>query len=347
MRQLTLNGRGSPGVWTVFMVALAATATAQPPAPLSNADVIDMVKAGLPESTIVNAIRSGPAHFDTSAAALIALHQAGVSSSELDAITSSGQRAAGNGAGAPVPSDGAGPRWRLPSAALLKGGSTQELPLEKAQLAQTKTKPTSMSALASDPVTTQAMQSGIGIATNQIAGQMNYGVGSGVVQGAGAILSTMLSTHKNTVTYVWGVVGPTSATMLHTTLPTFAVNFVQTPGVNPAEYAPQIVKLTPAQNTCRILGATEGKEDARSTPAADWQMYSGFVEERAAVTSRELRPGEYEVTPSSPLLPGEYALVLRPLSRNKKFSGADVARGQGDGQMFQVVFTFSVPIDAT
>jgi len=135
--------------------------------------------------------------------------------------------------------------------------------------------------------------------------------------------------------------------MLHTTLPTFAVNFVQTPGVNPAEYAPQIVKLTPAQNTCRILGATEGKEDARSTPAADWQMYSGFVEERAAVTSRELRPGEYEVTPSSPLLPGEYALVLRPLSRNKKFSGADVARGQGDGQMFQVVFTFSVPIDAT
>ena len=106
------------------------------------------------------------------------------------------------------------------------------------------------------------------------------------------------------------------------------------------------MKLTPAQNTCRIVGASQGKEDVRSTPAADWQMYSHFLEERAASTPQRLGPGKYTIAANSELAPGEYGIVLRQVSKDKKFSGGDVMRAQGDGLMFDAIWTFQISEDA-
>jgi hypothetical protein len=66
--------------------------------PLTTADVIKMVKAGLPESTIVLAINQSPAQFDVSPDSLIRLKAAGVSPKILEAmlLASSGKQ--------PVPS---------------------------------------------------------------------------------------------------------------------------------------------------------------------------------------------------------------------------------------------------
>ena len=114
------------------------------------------------------------------------------------------------------------------------------------------------------------------------------------------------------VTYVWGVPGPASSNVLQTTMPKFSVSFAKAPGVNPDDFAPEIVKLTPAQNSCRLVGATQGKEDVRSHDAADWEIYSSFVEERVAVNLQKTAAGEYQMSPQSALLPGEYAVVLRP-----------------------------------
>jgi hypothetical protein len=124
------------------------------------------------------------------------------------------------------------------------------------------------------------------------------------------------------------------------------VDFSRAIGVNPDEYEPVIVKLTPAQNTCRIVGATQGKEDVRSTPAADWQMYSHFLEERVAGAAQKLGPGKYKITANGELVPGEYGVVLRPVSKEKKFSGGDVARAQGDGLMFDAIWTFQISEEA-
>jgi len=44
--------------------------------------------------------------------------------------------------------------------------------------------------------------------------------------------------------------------------------------------------------------------------------------------------------------PGEYGLVLRPVSKGKKFSGGDVARAQGDGLMFDAIWTFQISEEA-
>ena len=65
---------------------VTAGAAGQPPAPLVNGDVLEMVKGGLPESTIVGAIQTNPSNFDVSPAALIALNKAGVSETVMNAM---------------------------------------------------------------------------------------------------------------------------------------------------------------------------------------------------------------------------------------------------------------------
>jgi hypothetical protein len=324
--------------------------------PLTNKDVIDMVKGGLAESVVISAIQLNPANYDVSPTALITLKKAGVTQQEQDAMLAAMKAAAAptqppvvetskpqpsvSSTPSPSPENGA-PAWRMPTVAV-QGNTLQALTLEKAQLAQTKQKPTSMSSLASDSVMTQALQGGISTASYGIASKVNSPVGGATVNQAGGLFSGMMTRRKPTVTYVWGVPSPNSTTILQNYLPTFAVNFANAPGVTADEYEPTIVKLTPAQNTCRIVGATEGKEDARASAAADWEVYSAFLEERVPISAEKSKPGEYKVTPRSPLLPGEYAVVLRPVSKSKKFSGGDVARAQGDGFIFDAVWSFQV-----
>lgn len=122
----------------------------------------------------------------------------------------------------------------------------------------------------------------------------------------------------------------------------------QSGGVNPNDFAPEIVRLTPGQNTCRLVGATTGKEkeDVRSHDATDWEIYSSFVEDRVAVNLQRTGAGEYYISPQAALLPGEYAVVLRPISKNEKSSGGDVARGQGPGLMFDTLWSFQVSDNA-
>jgi hypothetical protein len=82
------------------VLALAfCTATAfgsqQSQEPLRNQTVVDLTKAGIDEATIIKLIEAGRTEFDTSAAALIALKNAGVSNRVIDAIVSAGRPKAG------------------------------------------------------------------------------------------------------------------------------------------------------------------------------------------------------------------------------------------------------------
>jgi len=74
----------------IFVLASSlALCSGQTPAqkkPLTNADVLQMVKAGLAETVIVAAIQSSPANYDTSAVALIDLNQQSVSAKVQEAM---------------------------------------------------------------------------------------------------------------------------------------------------------------------------------------------------------------------------------------------------------------------
>lgn len=337
-----------------FLMCIASASLAQQK-PLTNADVIDMVKGGLAESVVISAIQLNPANYDVSPTELLALKKAGVTEKEQDAMLAAmkaakpgAQPGAAPSAAAPGTSAAesqpasSAPAWRMPTVAVLQGDSSQPLALEKTQLAQTKAKPTSMSSLASDSVVTQALRGGITTATYSVASKVRSPVGGATVQQAGGLFSSVMARRKPTVTYVWGVPNPASTNVLQNYSPNFDVNFAAAPGINPDDYEPAIVKLTPAQNTCRIVGATQGKEDAQANFAADWEIYSSFLEERVPTTAQKVKSGEYKLTLHSPLLPGEYAVVLRPLSKTRKFSGADVARRQGDGFVFGTVWSFQI-----
>lgn len=337
---------------SLALVVCAHLSAQQAKKPLTNDDVIAMVRKKLPESVILSAIQAGPGKFNTTTNELIRLNAAGVTEKELNAILASSGDGSASGPSAPrenstqagdvMPSS----KSRKPRVVVTQGNSTQELKLEKTQLAETKTKPSSMKALAADSAVTQGMQAGVSTAANAAAIHMGSGVGGSAMQQAGSIFSGVMSHRTPTVTYVWGVPSPNSVNVLQSTKPGFTVDFSHAIGVNPDEYEPAIVKLTPAQNTCRIVGATQGKEDVRSSPAADWQMYSHFVEERVATTPLKLGPGQFKIAANSELVPGEYAVVLRPVSKDKKFSGGDVARAQGDGLMFDAIWTFQIAEDA-
>ena len=346
------------GVLVLSSVAFCRVSPAQQAQkPLTNAGVIKMVKAKLSESVVVAAIQSSPANYDISPDGLIGLQKAGVTQNEMDAIVAAQKVANGSGASAapantdagggnPSPAATSGPRWQMPSVTLMQSGGAQVLPLEKTQLAQTKTKPTSMASLAGDSAVTQGIQAGVNDVAWSAASHMNSAVGGSAVEQAGGIFGGMMARRQPTVTYVWGVPGPASSNVLQTSTPKFAVNFAKAPGVNPNEFVPEIVKLTPAQNTCRLVGATRGKEDARSHDAADWEIYSSFVEDRVAVNLQKTATGEYQMSPQSALLPGEYAVVLRPVSKTEKFSGGDVARNQRGGMMFNSLWSFQVSDNA-
>lgn len=315
---------------------------------LNNDDVIAMVNKKLPESVIVSAIRTSPGKYDTSPNELIRLNSAGLTENELNAMMSVAHKA-GDAETAPN-AEAADPppssrKWQMPTVAVTQGSASADLKLEKTQLAQTKNKPTSMKSLASDSVMTQAMQAGVSTASWDAATHMNSMVAGSAVQQAGTVFSGMLAHRTPTVTYVWGVPGPASSNVLKTASPTFKVNFSHAPGVNPDDYEPAIVKLTPAQNTCRIVGATQAKADASASAAADWQVYSHYLEERVNVSPQKLGAGLYTLSITQ-LLPGEYGLVLRPVSKEKKFAGGEVARAQGDGLMFDAIWTFQIADDA-
>jgi hypothetical protein len=320
---------------------------------LTNDDVVTMVKNGLPESVVVHDIQTHPGKYVTSTAELVRLYNAGVTENELNAMmaASSSRSGTDSAVSAPktastAPAEPPASKSRMPKLYLAESSALKELRLEKTQLAETKTKPSSMKNLAADSAVTQAMQAGVNTAAWDTAAHMNSAIGGQTVQEAGSIFSGVLGHRTPTVTYVWGVPGPASSNVLQTTKPSFTVDFSRTVGINPDEYEPAIIKLTPAQNVCRVAGATQGKEDVRSTPAADWQMYSHFLEERVAAVPEKIAPGKYKISANSELFPGEYGVVLRPISKAKKFSGGDVARAQGDGLMFDAIWTFQISDDA-
>lgn len=332
-----------------------SSAARQAQKPLSNDDVIAMVKSKLPESVVISAIQSRPGNFKTSTSELIRLQKAGVTENEMNAmIAASGAgaaaaarpKAASDSPSAPAAAAFPVSRSHMPKLYLMQDGGFQELPLEKTQLAETKTKPTSMKKLAADSAVTQTMQAEINTASDSVARRINSGFGSSSVQQAGSIFSGMASHRTPTMTYVWGVPNAASSNVLQTVSPSFAVDFSRAIGINADDYEPTIVKLTPAQNTCRILGATQGKQDARSSPAADWQIYSHFLEDRVPTRNEKVALGKYKISPAAGLPPGEYAVVLRPISKQKKFSGGDVARAQGDGLVFDAAWTFQISDDA-
>ena len=315
--------------------------------PLTNDDVVAMVKGGLPENTVINAINAQDSNFDVSATALIKLKQQGVNSKIMDAMLAAANKKhsaapapapAAAPAAAPAPAAAAG----QPSVTVLKGTTPQPIPVSKTQIAQTKTKATSLNALSTDNALGQAMQSVAMSAAQEAAYRSGSYTGASAIGAAGGVMGGLMGHRKPTVTDVWALPGQKSDLVLDSNQPSFEVHFANIPGVVADEYEPALVKLAPSPNNFRLVGATQAKQDVLESSTMDWEIYSSFIEERVGAQATKVSSGEYKLQAAAALPAGEYGVVLRPLNKSKKFSGSSVAQNSGEGLLFNSVWAFAV-----
>lgn len=66
------------------------------------------------------------------------------------------------------------------------------------------------------------------------------------------------------------------------------------------------------------------------------------VEHRVPAQATKASSGRYTLQTGSGLGAGEYGVVLRPLNKDKKFSGNSIGQNQGDGLVFNCVWSFEV-----
>ena len=312
--------------------------------PLTNDDVVAMVKGGLPETTIINAINAQDSNFDVSATALIKLKQQAVNAKIMDAMLAAANK---KHSAAAVPAPAAAPAAApatagQPSVTVLKGTAQQPIPVSKTQIAQTKTKATSLNALSTDNALGQAMQTVALSAAQQAAYRSGSYTGASAIGAASGVMGGLMGHRKPTVTNVWALAGQKSDTVLDSNQPSFEVHFANIPGVNADEYEPALVKLAPSANNFRLVGATQAKQDVLESSTMDWEIYSSFIEERVAAQATKVSSGNYKLQAAAALPAGEYGVVLRPLNKAKKFSWSSVAQNSGEGLMFNSVWAFAV-----
>jgi hypothetical protein len=359
-----------------FEVVVAAQRSGQP---LTNQDVISMVKNLLPESVILSAIKTNQADFDVSAIGLIALKKAGVPPKVMQAMldvvyskknaaaapapaaataiggipnvsgfTGGAATAMGGPGGAAVTPMGA-VFGSQPMVSFVQGGLKVSLAAEATQIAQTKAKATSLAGLAADQALNETLRLGQEAAQqallNKGAATAAATIGKVALGPGGMVLSGILARRKqmSKVTYVWALQGPTSSAQASSNTPSFDVNYTGIPGVNADAFEPVIVKLSPTpQANFRLVGATEAATTAEQSTQQDWPIYSSFVEDRVKAKVEKLGTGHAKVTSEVAMSAGEYAVALRPVDKSHKFSGEEVGKNQAEGLLFNYAWTFSV-----
>jgi hypothetical protein len=308
---------------------------------MTNADVVKLTAAGMSEDVIIKSINTNEANFDTSTDALIALKKANVSQKVIDAMMSktapeatSGGAAAASASAAPAPTSNAA------QVVLRDGMARRPLTAEKTNIAQTKEKAANLGGLAANPAVTQAMTSVAQTAAWSAASRSGSYAGGMIASSAISGIGGIMGKRKPTMTHIWALQGQHSPNVIKVNTPKLELNYGNVVGLNPDEFEPALIRLTPSQSNYRLVGATEAKQDVYEQP--EWSTYSSMMEDRLPATVTKLDRGKYEVTPTAALPVGEYGIVLRPLNKGMKFNGKDVMNGSGSGMVFSSVWSFSI-----
>jgi hypothetical protein len=298
------------------------------PTVIANEDVVDMTKAGFAESTILAAITANDSHFDVSPHALMALKTEGVSQPVIEAMlnveaankkaAAIAQKAATETTNSPPPAeivrlskmieqlaakqDAAAAAQKAPEppknadptphAWVLKDDNKMPLPPTIAQVAFTDDK-------SAERLKTLGSLAGTALVF------VNPAVG-GIATTLGGLFHPGSQEH----TAIWALTG-TAAPRDIGASPTFEVEFGHIPGVDPDQYQPAIVRLVPTKDNYRLIAA------AKTTAAKSGAPPDGPIVEEPVVTQlKQLGRGHYRA--AAAMLPtGEYALVLRPIDKDK------------------------------
>lgn len=141
-------------------------------------------------------------------------------------------------------------------------------------------------------------------------------------------------------TYVWGLPGRKSTRQLDDKDPVFELSYGDIPGVDPDAFEPAIVQLIQSPDNYRLVGATRTKLNTKNMMSGNGPENGKWItEERWPTRVYKEDRGFYVLRVEQPLVPGEYAVVLRPV---KGYKASPSGLG-GHAQVFYSVWDFSVP----
>jgi hypothetical protein len=343
------------------LLSAAQSGPVTEPAPgIVNADVQAMIEAEFSDSTIVSVIGANDVQFDLSPRALVALKVAGVSEQVIEAMIAA--EAAKTRSAEPEPSRAelAETQASVEYARLTTMIEQLAAKQDAAEKAQRAPEPPASRA---DPAprvwliqTTERAAIAPTIAQVAFAGASRRGERMKNLQGiagqALAFVNPAVSGIATTLgsmfrpdeerTAVWALAATSSARVLDFN-PLFEIDYAHIPGVDPDRYQPAIVQLVATKDNYRLVAAAE--TDGANTGALP---RGPIIEENVDAERTRLGRGQYRVAPKSPLGPGEYALVLRPIPesgrarrRNAEASLGDLLGGS-TSQILYLTWDFSI-----
>jgi hypothetical protein len=380
-----------------ILLTSGAALAQQSAKPLSNADIVSMMKAGIADDVVVGSIQVSGGNFDVSPDGLIALNKAGVTMRVMEAMIGSAvprppdptppaPLAAGPAASAAggmtrtvaalVPPGfgavttnafvgGAPPQYGGQMPGQFPGQFPGQMPGMPGGFPGMEPQPTVnfVSDTTSTPLFTERLQSieevskGVssgnmsgGAALNQMMSAGAVDVSNRMLNGTGAasasaginVLGGLLTRKSAVSTYVWALRGKLSSNIVPGRHPSFEVSFADIPGVDPDHFEAHIVRLESTKTNFRLIGATKVTNQSSANNGAFGMVYSSFLEHEVETEKKATEPGHLRVAPAKDLPPGEYAVVLRPVSAKKTFSGDAVSRNDGEGLLFNAAWSFSV-----
>jgi hypothetical protein len=173
-----------------------------------------------------------------------------------------------------------------------------------------------------------------------VSTRMLNNTGSNTIATVINVVGGLFAKKAANTTYIWALRGKLSVNRIPSHLPRFEVSFADIPGVDPDLFEPHIVRLESTKDNWRLLGATIATQSSNN--AAPGVTYSSFLEHDIETQKESTNSGHVQVVPTKDLAPGEYAVVLRPVSAKKKLSSDAVSRNDGEGLLFNLAWSFSV-----
>ncbi len=360
-------------VSAALLVVLAFAAVAQNKRPLTNDDIIKLVKDGFTGDVVVAMIEANDSAYDVSLDGLNSLKAAGISSPVMQAmLKAEAQKRQSPNASSPPPQtapptpaapmmpptmpgaassymqqimgmmSGAGGGGgmvdpsQLPPLTIVSGAAPLSVRPSIAQVASTQTSGDGMPGAGSQAV---GMLAGLGrqaLSFGAIGGSMFAGPGAGIAIGMMGGMGGMGLRHgPPKVTYVWALPGAQSGFSAPDSKPRLEMSYGNLLGIDPDAYEPQLIKLVESRDNWRLVGATKTPRGQIGTEA--WEK---ITEARIAVNIDRLARGRVQIAPKQPLEPGEYAAVLRAIHPGKRAEGS--LGGGMETSLFFAVWDFSV-----
>ena len=180
-----------------------------------------------------------------------------------------------------------------------------------------------------------------GVATSALA---IAGGPIGMVAGSVINLFGHHAAPRPTFHMVFALAGQHSNANVASRTPAFGIDYGDTPGIDPAAYTPEVLKLTSTSDNWRLVTTADAPDASMMimfaapagvpVPKNPDAGPAKVTEDRVAAASIQMiGRGQASITFSQPLDPGEYGIVLRPVDTHTDLSAP----------ILRTVWDFSVP----